>query len=188
MRDSLKMIIVLTVSAILSGAVLAWFNQFTEARVIENKLAELRKSLSEVVPEMAKYEEIVKERDFAIYKVLSSEGKIAGYAIESVGNGYQDKIRVLVGLSPDMSKIYALRVLEQKETPGLGAKISESDYLKGWNNRDATQQLLLVKGRKPEKPNEVHAITGATITSRAVVNIVNSGLEKARKLIASEGK
>ncbi len=187
MKSSFKMILVLTVSAILSGAVLAWFNQFTEARVIANKLAELRRSLNEVVPGMTKYEEVVKKRDFAVYKVLSGD-KVAGYAIEAVGNGYQDKIRILIGVTPDLSKIYALRVLEQKETPGLGAKISGKDYLKGWNDRDATKELVLVKGREPEKPNEVHAITGATITSKAVVKIVNSGLKEAKELLASEGK
>lgn len=187
MKDSIKTVIVLTLCAILSGAILAWFNKFTEARVIENKLAELKRSLAEVVPGMSSYEEVVKERGFAVYRVLS-DGKVKGYAIEAEGNGYQDKIRVLVGVSPDFKRIYGLRVLEQKETPGLGARITEPDYLSGWNDKDAAMPIVLVKGRKPEKPNEVHAITGATITSRAVVDVVNAGIARARSAVSGEGK
>ncbi|SFM48683.1 RnfABCDGE type electron transport complex subunit G [Thermodesulforhabdus norvegica] len=187
MKDSIKTVIVLTLCAVLSGAVLAWFNKFTEARVIENKLAELRKSLSEVVPGMSSYEEVVKERDFALYRVLS-DGDVVGYAVEAQGNGYQDKIRVLVGVSRDLKRIYGLRVLEQKETPGLGARIVEPDYLAGWSERDATNPIMLVKGKNPEKPNEVHAITGATITSKAVVDIVNAGIARARTVVKGEGK
>jgi len=183
MKESFKIIVVLTLSALLSGAVLAWFNQFTEARVIENRLAELRKSLSEVVPGMTRYDDLVRERNFALYKVWAGDS-VAGYAVEAVGNGYQDKIRVLFGVAPDFSRIYALRVLDQKETPGLGARITEPWYLKGWKNRAATL-LVLVKGREATKSNEIQAITGATITSRAVVSIVNKGLVRAKKELSN---
>lgn len=187
MRDSIKTILVLTISAILSGAILGWFNQFTEARVIHNRLEELRRSLSEVVFGMHSYEEIVKERGFTLYRVLSSDGQIAGYAIEVEGSGYQDKIRVLVGVAADMKRIYGLRVLEQKETPGLGARITEPEYLSSWKNLDTSLPIVLVKERSPQNLNEVHAITGATITSKAVVDIVNKGISRARTVIGGEG-
>ncbi len=187
MKESFRMIAVLTLVAVVSGGVLAWFNKFTEKKVEFNKLMELKKALSEVVPGMERYEEIIKERDFEVYKIFKGE-KLAGYAIVAEGNGYQDKIRLIFGISEDLTKIYALRVLEQKETPGLGARITEADYLKQWENRDASHGIKLVKGKTPEKEDGVGAISGATISSNAVVNIVNKGIERFKKTLKEMNK
>ncbi len=183
MKESARMIAVLTFFAVLSGGILAWFNKFTEERVRLNKLRELQQALSEVVPGMEEYEAIVKERDFEAYRIKKG-GEVIGYALVAEGNGYQDKIKLIFGLSPDLKKIFALRVLEQKETPGLGARITEPDYLKQWEGRDASSGIELVKGKKPEKENQVEAISGATISSKAVVTIVNQAIERFKEEFA----
>jgi len=191
MKESLRMIIVLTFFAALSGGVLGWFNSFTEKRVEMNKLKELQNSLkavTEMDPKTDAYENIVKEKDFEIYKIISGT-QVKAYAIVGEGNGYQDKIRLIFGVKPDFSEIIALKVLEEKETPGLGAKIESPDYLAQWKGKGANSKLELVK-TPPKTKYEVQAISGATISSTTVVNIVNKSLERARRIIKEkeEGK
>jgi len=189
MRESLRMIIVLTIFAALSGGVLGWFNSYTEKRVEMNKLKDLQDSLQAVTkmdPKTETYENLVREKDFELYKIISGT-ETKAYAIVGEGNGYQDKIRLIFGVKPDFSEIIALKILEEKETPGLGAKIESPDYLAQWKGKGADSSLELVK-EKPKTKYQVQAITGATISSTTVLNIVNKSIERARKILKEVGK
>ena len=98
----------------------------------------------------------------------------------------------MFGTNPSLTKIKDLTILDQKETPGLGAKITDREiFLRFWKDKDCSQPLKLRKppASSPEElaPSEVNTITGATISSESVLNIVNSSLERLRKLKA-EGK
>jgi Na+-translocating ferredoxin:NAD+ oxidoreductase RnfG subunit len=93
----------------------------------------------------------------------------------------------MLGTNPTVTKINSLTVLEQKETPGLGAKITdEESFLKYWLNKDCSESLSLRKPAvsSPEElsSSEINTITGATISSEAVLKTANSSLEKVRKL------
>ncbi len=189
MKDSLKMIAVLTFFAVLSGGILGWFNTFTQKKVEENKLRELLRSLQAVTgmnPDTDTYELVKKDKDFELYKILSG-GQVKAYAIVGEGNGYQDKIRLIFGVEPDFSRIIALKILEEKETPGLGARIEEEDYLNQWKGKVASGELRLVK-TPTESPDEVQAISGATISSTAVLDIVNKSVARAKKILKEGGK
>jgi electron transport complex protein RnfG len=98
----------------------------------------------------------------------------------------------MLGTSTSLKRINRLAILDQKETPGLGAKIANSEsFLKYWENRDSSGTISLrkpaVSAAEELLPSEINTITGATISSEAVLSIVNSSLEHARKLI-KEGK
>jgi Na+-translocating ferredoxin:NAD+ oxidoreductase RnfG subunit len=102
--------------------------------------------------------------------------------------GFQDKITLIYGLDETVTKITGLSIIAQKETPGLGAKITEWDtFLQFWEDRDATGLLTLRKPAvgKPEKllPTEINTITAATISSKKVLEIVNLSMERVRALI-----
>jgi Na+-translocating ferredoxin:NAD+ oxidoreductase RnfG subunit len=95
----------------------------------------------------------------------------------------------MLGLDETLTKITGLTIIDQKETPGLGAKITEWDaFLQFWEDRDATGPLSLRKPpvRTPTEllATEINSITAATISSRKVLGIVNLSLEKVRELIA----
>ncbi len=189
MKDSLRMIAVLTFFAVLSGGILGWFNTFTEKRVKENKLRELIASLQSVTgmdPNTDTYKIVRKDKDFELYRIISGT-ETKAYAVVGEGNGYQDKIRLIFGVKPDFSEIIALKILEEKETPGLGARIEEEGYLKQWKGKAANGSLKLVK-TPTENPYEVQAISGATISSTAVLDIVNKSVARAKKLIKEAGK
>ena len=86
----------------------------------------------------------------------------------------------MIGLTPGLKRITGLEILEQVETPGLGGRISEDSFLNQFKGISTEPQVNYVKNKKPEKPNEIRAITGATISSRSVVAIINKNIKAFR--------
>ena len=189
MSLSSRMIAVLTSVGILSGAFLASVGMLTKERIAYNKQMEIERAILSVVPGTNTSQQLYKEKDFTIYGGLDESG---GYAIYASGIGFQDKIDFMFGINVSISKINSLTIIKQLETPGLGSKITERDsFLIFWENKDCSNLLALRKpaATSPEElsPSEVNTITGATISSEAVLNIVNESLEKIR-LLETEGK
>ena len=109
-----------------------------------------------------------------------SVGFVAG------GMGFWDRIDVVVTLAPDLQKILNVQVLDQKETPGLGARIEEAwftDQFKGLSvawEAPAESRILVGANPAPNAANEVDAITGATQTSMALMRFLNDELAAFR--------
>ena len=187
MSLSSRMVVVLTTVGLLAGGFLASVGHLTKGRIALNKQREIESAIKQVVPGTHSNQALYEEKKLTIYGGLDEEDSLLGYAIQVTGVGFQDEITFMVGITNDLTRINSLAILEQKETPGLGAKIADKEsFLKYWKNKDCTQPLSLRKpaARSSEElaPSEINTITGATISSEAVLNTVNSSLEKARKL------
>ena len=120
----------------------------------------------------------------AVYE-CGAPGK-EGVGFVAGGMGFWDRIDVVVVLSPNLSKILNVQVLDQKETPGLGARIEEpwfTDQFKGlavaWE-APAESRILVGANPAPNAANEVDAITGATQTSMALMRFLNDELAAFR--------
>jgi len=185
-----RMVVVLTAVGLLSGAFLTTVGLLTKERIALNKKLEIERAIISVVPGALASRLIHEEKDLAVYGGFDESGRLAGYAVYTSGVGFQDKIVLMLGLDAALARISSLTVLEQKETPGLGAKITDGDsFLACWEGKDFGGPLRL---RKPpaESPaglstSEVNTITGATISSQAVVDIVNAARERVIKLSES---
>src|SRR4030042_4312708 len=95
------------------------------ARSQENQRRALNEAIGEVVPGTARSETVsIEGYDREVYKCLGEDGRPTGWAIDAAGMGFADKIRLVVGLSPDATTITGLKVIENIETPGLGNKIA----------------------------------------------------------------
>ncbi len=179
------MIFVLTLVAVISSGLLAYFAVYTQPYIEKNKKAEIEKAIKEVVPGTVESKALKDENKFKIFAGYDKDGKLLGYAVYTVGTGFQDLITIMFGVDKHLEKMYRLEVLEQKETPGLGAKITnENIFLKFWKNKDIREEIILAKPPKSEnelKDNEVNAISGATISSRSVVTIVNKALKRVKE-------
>jgi len=115
-------------------------------------------------------------------------GNLVGLALEARGMGYQDVIHVLYGYSFALDAIIGLRVLESRETPGLGDKIeTDAVFLENFDRLDVAlvgdgsavaHPIELVKPGRKEHPWQVDGITGATISSAAIARIL--GVSSAR--------
>ncbi len=188
MKLSTQMVVVLTSVGLLSGSFLATVGHLTKERIALNKQRETEEAIIQVIPGIVSSQKLYEERDLSVYGGMDEEGNIVGFAIQASGIGFQDKITLMLGTNASLKKINRLAILDQKETPGLGAKIADSEFfLLYWENKDSSGTITLRKPAvsSPEEllPTEVNTITGATISSEAVLSIVNTSLEQVREII-----
>lgn len=114
------------------------------------------------------------------------DGKFAGYCINVHPSGYIGEINMIVGINPDLS-FSGIKIISMSETPGLGAKTADeafySQFAEGKKGK-----LSVVKNSPSPKENEINAVSGATISSKAVTEGANCALKIAESLIEKEGK
>lgn len=125
----------------------------------------------------------------ALYQVAEGDpGRLLGWVARGQDHGYADVIELLVGLTGDTTQITGIYVLNQKETPALGDGIVRSDFRQHFAGI-ATDSPLTV-GRNAEEaaqsPYAIQALTGATVSSRSVCNIVNDTVALVKVEIAEE--
>jgi electron transport complex protein RnfG len=158
-------------------------------RIADNKRKETYDQIPQLVPGAAKdqTEELVLAdktgREVRVYKALDADGNLKGWVLPAAGQGFADRIELLVGVDAEASTITGLFVLSQKETPGLGDYITEKDFRSLFVNKSTSVPLAVVTGDVSE-PNEIEALSGATISSESVADIVNKVIENAREAIA----
>jgi electron transport complex protein RnfG len=112
-----------------------------------------------------------------VYVGFDEDGAPAGVALAAAEAGFQDVIRLLFGYDPGARRVLGMKVLESKETPGLGDKIEkDSAFVREF--RGVTAPLEGAKAsRVTGGEQEIVMITGATISSRAIIDIINHRLE-----------
>ncbi len=122
----------------------------------------------------------------AFYRRITPGHESLGF--EFGGMGFWDRIEGVIVLSPDLQTVRNIQFLDQKETPGLGARIEEpwfTDQFKGlqidWDNPRG-DRLVVGASPDPDPKNRVDAITGATQTSMALGRFLNDELDQIRKL------
>ncbi|MFC2169051.1 FMN-binding protein [Acidobacteriota bacterium] len=192
MSLSSRMVLVLTSVGLLSGGFLASVGVFTKERIALNKQREIEAAIVSVVPRTNSSQKIFEEKGLTVYEGTDEGGELAGFAVYASGTGFQDEITLMYGTDASITKISSLTILNQLETPGLGAKITDKDsFLQFWENKDSSPPLTLhkpaVKSPEDLSSTEINTITGATISSEAVLNIVNLSLERLLDL-KKEGK
>jgi electron transport complex protein RnfG len=115
---------------------------------------------------------------------FDADGQELGVAITGTEPGFQDNVTIMIGFKPESGELIGFRVLEQKETPGLGDKI-ENDTAFTSQFAGRMPPLRGVKGVTSGGKDEVQTITGATISSRAVVRIINNAIARWSPLLAA---
>ena len=192
MNLSARMIVVLTSVGLISGGFLSTVGILTNERIALNKQKEIEEAILAVVPGTESSQKLYEEKGLFIYGGKDEDGNLLGFAIHASGVGFQDKITLIFGTNTSLTRITNLAIIDQKETPGLGAKITDREsFLKYWENKDCSQPLSLRKppASSPEElsTSEVNTITGATISSESVLNTVNLSLKRLKRL-KIEGK
>lgn len=178
MKDLIKMVVVLTVISVVAGYLLATTNKITKAPIATAGLAEKMDAMKKVLPpydnDPAANTCVVQEagKQWTFY-VARRQGAFAGAAFEAASDqGYSGTIRILAGILPD-NNIKGLEIIEHAETPGLGAKISENAFKDQFQGKAVLSTRWTVK----KDGGDIDAITGATISPRAVVAALKTGLE-----------
>jgi electron transport complex protein RnfG len=165
------------------GAALAGMQIAVSERIAENKLNETLNQIPQIVPAADRGRQI--ERGGRIFYEALADGQRVGWVIPASGSGFAGPIEVLIGVDSNLERITGLYVLAQVETPGLGDKIRDADWRSQFEGKPVEPLDVVTSGEAGEK--EIQSLTGATISSEAVTNIVNRAVPEARPLLLGEG-
>lgn len=181
---SVRIVIALTVVGVVSGGLLSVVFGFAEPLIQENRRRATQAAVREVVPGTQSVKS-AKIDGLTVFKGLDKDGKLLGYAFPAEFSGFQGKIKIMVGIDPQLEKVTGLVVLENIETPGLGNKIVDKSWRDRFIGLSGKTEMRLVKNQAADKEqNEVEAITGATISSQAVLDGANRQIKQVREAIA----
>lgn len=111
----------------------------------------------------------------SLYAGYDESGQLVGYAIPGEGKGYEGPVRLLYGVQPKQGQILGLLVMETGETPGWGDKdFEDRGFVESFQSLPVEPKLVLVDAGAKDLPNEIDGMTGATITSEAIVQTLNA--------------
>lgn len=194
-----RLLTTLAIAGALSGWLVATVYNLTLPRVQQYAAAQAAAAVREVLKSPARWDTLYLIRgaltrtpptntDLAdvpkAFVGYDAEGRRLGVAVTEAGPGFQELLVLMVGFDPATGLLTGYKVLDQKETPGLGDQI-ERDISFGAQFVGRIVPLRGVKGRAGAPPNEVQTITGATISSRAVIRIINDAVATWRPLVTA---
>jgi electron transport complex protein RnfG len=184
--SSLRLVLTLAIAGLVSGMAIIGIYEATLPTITENKARELREAVFKVLPGVSQMQALVYRDDElivveaadkdepVIYGGYDEQGDFVGYAMPAAGPGFQDTIAILYGYKPGEKIVVGMEVLESRETPGLGDKIyKDAVFVGGFSALSVEPEIVAVKKGTKSQANEIDAITGATISSKAVVRIIN---------------
>ncbi|MCL2801035.1 MAG: RnfABCDGE type electron transport complex subunit G [Treponema sp.] len=172
----------LLITAVITVTALSFVYNRTEEPIERQKLRIQETAMREVMPRAAEFKELNIENTgsiTAVYECFYSSEALAdsvliGYIVYLSPEGYSGKIDLVVGVSIAEKNISGMRVIRHTETPGFGAKAVREDFYRRFDG--AALVPLGVVRHFPEE-NEIQAITGSTITTKAITNAVNEAIE-----------
>lgn len=199
----MTLILALGITGMLSGIVLVSAFLYTNPLILANKEAAIRTAIFKVLPECKSYRTLElkngtlseqaelastgrQEKDDTpvVYAGYNDAGELIGFAVPGSEPGFQDLIVSILGYDHTEKRIIGLEILESKETPGLGDKIfKDADFQENFRSLNVEPDIVMVKKGEKTKDNQVDAITGATISSKAVVASLNHSMEQWKEPI-----
>ena len=178
--------------AVVFGSALALMYASTNPRYIDNQNKATVESIAKTIPGAAEVINLQTPKETLkdgreVYKVLDGS-RLLGWAYVAKGKGFGGDIKLLVGLNAKGDGLVGIDVLEDVETPGFGHSINDE---KLWKSKfrprngvalSLAKPLVVVKSQ-PKAEGQIQAITGATISSKAVVNIINETAGKVGRQV-----
>ena len=185
MSNVLNQLWLVLVLAVALGSGLAAVDRSLQPRIKKNAEARLSEAVLEVVPGGTAFTQLKeKVAGHVVYRVTGEGSKLLGWAVPAETMGFGDKIQMIIGISPDGQKLLGMVVLESRETPGLGDHITDARFRDQFNGKPTDATIEVVKPGQTA-PVSIDAITGATISSRAVTNGINRTMHEVRDALAA---
>lgn len=174
-KDIIKITANLVIVYLIGGAILAAVYAKTSPIMYRNAVIEKERALKTLMPDADNIEKMgdwtVHEKH-AEYFIAKKGNDTIGYVVQSFGKGYSSYINVLIAADKDL-KVQKIEILSHAETPGLGDEIEKNDFKKQFKDKDIDHIKLV----KTETTEYIQAISGVTISSRAVIeDAVKKGL------------
>lgn len=195
---AVAMLVTLGGISMLSGLLIVTAYQLTKPIIEENQRIAIEATIAQVIPGAARQRRfIVRDKNVfpaeeggagvVVHAGYDKDGKLIGIASQASAQGYADVITLLFGYDPECKCIRGMKVLKNAETPGLGDKIKfDKSFLENFVklnaslNADGTaleNPIITVKHGAKKNDWEIDAISGATISSRAVGAALNKAAQ-----------
>ncbi len=173
-KEIVKPAAILFAICVIVSAALAGTNLLTEDKIAEQASLKAEESRKLVLPGAESFEEVELPADWEGSPVYegTANGTTVGYVLETTAKGYGGDIKVMTGFS-ESGDITGVEILSHSETPGLGANAEKEEFREQFKMEKPVLYgpLEVVKYQEPE-PGQIEAMTGATITSKAVTAAV----------------
>jgi Na+-translocating ferredoxin:NAD+ oxidoreductase subunit G len=188
----------LLVAAIVFGLTLAGFQAAWAEEIAANQKAKFVKKAQILLPKAVNFEKMEFKDPIKIetkkgtvepdiQRATDSENNLVGYAFICEGPGFADKIEIVVAVDEMFETVAGFGVLKSNETPGFGTKIANDFYQNQYKGIPVGKVTLSKIGDAKKIDSEIIAITGATISSEAVVKIFNSFIPEIKEQLKAKG-
>jgi len=189
----------LMLASVVFGLLLALTEAAWRPRIQQNQINKFNSGAKRLLPDAVKFVQPDQLKDIvidqktqtkiSIKKAVDASGKCIGWVWVSLGSGFADKIELIVAADADFEKIMGFDVLKSSETPGFCDKITIKDgfFQKQFKKIPAEPLTLVKTGNAQKIDSEIVAITGATVSSQAVVDTLNAYIEKVRSVLQQKG-
>ncbi|MCX5750387.1 MAG: RnfABCDGE type electron transport complex subunit G [Candidatus Saganbacteria bacterium] len=178
MKKTVNYVVTLSIFCIIAAGSLAFVYIYTMPQINRLKEQNTRLAVTSVIPGAAEIKE--EKIDNQVYFIGMKDGKSIGIAIKSTPKGYSAPIQMLVGIDAQ-GNVSGIAILDQKETPGLGANILTKDF-KG-TGKAFVDQFIGKNAESILKANQdIDALTGATISTNAVCEGVRTALKLKQEI------
>ena len=180
----------LIVASFFFGLLIAVTNAALSPRIVQNKINKRNRLVGVLLPEAKnfaldteiKIESIQgKKEKVEVYRAMSEADECVGWSFNAAGSGFADKIELVVAVDKDFEKLAGFDVLASNETPGFGDQIKYDYYRDQFKGAPAEELTLIASGDPKKIDAEIVAISGATVSSESVVEIINNFLTQIKK-------
>ncbi len=174
--------VTLTIIAVIAAVVLAATNQLTKGPIAEHEMAALKETFGTVMPAES-YEQVELDAAYtddgvdSLYKALDADGNLVGYCVKAAKTGYANSVAVTLGVNTD-GTVAACVVGDTnfQETETLGGRWKKEE------NLEQFKSLSAVDG------GNIEALSGATVTSKAVLGATNAALKCVAEVALNAGQ
>ena len=187
----------LLASSFCFGLLIAMTNAALSDRIEQNKAAKLNDLTKALLPGAEVFQTVEAEiqvelpngpkEKARIFEILSGDKQCLGWSFNAHGTGFAGPIELVIAVDKDFQRIMGFDVLASSETPGFGDQIKSDYYRKQYAGAPAEQLALAKTGDPAVADAQIVAITGATVSSQAVVDIVNTFLTQIKSQMQEKG-
>lgn len=173
----------LIIASFCFGLLIAVTNAGLSPMIIQNEIDKLNRLMGSLITDANSFEVAIEQAEIPsskgkivktdIYKALDANGETIGFAFIAVGPGFADKIKLVIAVGGRCEKFFGFKVLSSNETPGFGSKIVEDYFADQFIAAPADKFEISKTGDPGKIDSRIVAISGATVSSEAVVKIFN---------------
>ncbi|OHB68858.1 MAG: hypothetical protein A2Y77_10815 [Planctomycetes bacterium RBG_13_62_9] len=187
----------LLVSSFFFGLLIAVTNAALSGRIEQNKAAKLNELTKVLLPDAERFQPVEADIEVElpngskekarVFEALSSDAQRVGWSFNARGTGFAGPVELVVAVDKDFQKIMGFNVLASSETPGFGDQIKTDYYRNQFVNAPAERLTLTKTGDPAAADAQIVAITGATVSSQAVVDIMNTFVTRIKDQMREKG-